>query len=973
MSINKFYDIPPEIRQRNFPASFKTLKVGGKPIAPNNYVVGELDIDYSDDKEGQTYINTIENGNTTLYGYVKMPYYERTNHNPIFGGVNRQVTTSAELDAAILASNDGDAIELMNSITYSMGESLTITASVRIYSNENNVSLISTLGAGSAAYFIDVYSEDFQFYNIGLYSNSTTPGAMIRFTTNCVNATVSDCFCSSNQATIASFAQSLFLYNNTFTPLGLQPMTLVILQNFSNQVQIKNNLFTGSQPIGFKSNTMAVYITNVALPCGGEIFFDNNDFGVDVEGQEMQTVLMCDGTPNGLDFYFSNNVIFTNSTVCSFDNQQFLGGLNNLQTVNNGVAITGDYENDFVGFFFLSSSTPGAGSYPPTFAKVRSFGNILPALGVNFPIILPVHTSTTENPVLTYSTEVFINPPSVFINPPLLAYISIDTSPGGASGVFTPMIENLNANNFNIFGISILSTSNLQAYGTSYISVINEMNMSGNNISNIGLCSALEIRGDKLLPNTPGGNITLGKTLVPDNNLIEIGEPFNRFMAIFAEGLWANSIGSATTTDVQVANDLIPQVPAIKVGTTANPFDEIVGDTVTTDNLQAVTGTDLTLYSDILPAIQGTINIGNNGQRLNNLYADYTYLTLLSSTNPYIETNKSLVPSTIALSLGLNGDSWYNLYCTNIYTERLYTNGADIELHADIIPLPDSTHKLGNSNNKFSQIFTDETQSDAVKCNTIEAITGAITFNNSIAPNTTNTKDIGSSSFRWNDIFCNRVRTDIIDGLTTTNVTLQGNLIPDINNSRTLGSASIVYTSVATRVVSSDVTIIFRPANNSNREFQMADTYFRAKQDNVQSLGLSGTKFSIAYITNGVVTGSSRHTKKDVIDCKMGLEFINKLQPKMYRYIQDEDDEPLRCGLIYEDLKQVVQESGMSFRGLHETTEEIEDEEGNGTGEFKEHHAIHYESLVAPLIKAVKELKAQNDELRKRVEILEAK
>jgi hypothetical protein len=150
----------------------------------------------------------------------------------------------------------------------------------------------------------------------------------------------------------------------------------------------------------------------------------------------------------------------------------------------------------------------------------------------------------------------------------------------------------------------------------------------------------------------------------------------------------------------------------------------------------------------------------------------------------------------------------------------------------------------------------------------------------------------------------------------------------------------------------------------------MTDTYFRAITDNVQSLGLSSTKFSVAYITNGVVTGSSREIKKDIVDCKMGLEFINKMQPKMYRYKIDKEDDPMRCGLIYEDVKSVVEESNMSFRGLHQSTEEVEDEEGNGTGEFKEHYGINYESFVAPLIGAVKELKAEIEGLKAEIAIL---
>lgn len=63
----------------------------------------------------------------------------------------------------------------------------------------------------------------------------------------------------------------------------------------------------------------------------------------------------------------------------------------------------------------------------------------------------------------------------------------------------------------------------------------------------------------------------------------------------------------------------------------------------------------------------------------------------------------------------------------------------------------------------------------------------------------------------------------------------------------------------------------------------------------------------------------------------------------------------------------------MPFKGLHKSSEEIIDEEGEGTGEFKEYYGIHYESFIPILITSVKELKTQNETLMKRIEALEKK
>ena len=63
----------------------------------------------------------------------------------------------------------------------------------------------------------------------------------------------------------------------------------------------------------------------------------------------------------------------------------------------------------------------------------------------------------------------------------------------------------------------------------------------------------------------------------------------------------------------------------------------------------------------------------------------------------------------------------------------------------------------------------------------------------------------------------------------------------------------------------------------------------------------------------------------------------------------------------------------MPFKGLHKTREEFIDEDGAGTGEFKDYYGIHYESFIPILITSVKELKTQNESLMKRIEALEKK
>ncbi len=125
----------------------------------------------------------------------------------------------------------------------------------------------------------------------------------------------------------------------------------------------------------------------------------------------------------------------------------------------------------------------------------------------------------------------------------------------------------------------------------------------------------------------------------------------------------------------------------------------------------------------------------------------------------------------------------------------------------------------------------------------------------------------------------------------------------------------------------------------------------------IMDLGQTSRRFKTIFLINNPNVGSSEKTKKDINIC-CGLQFINKLQPKTYRYIFDNNNDPLRYGLMAEELKQVLLENNMTFRGLTENT----DEEGNID------YGIAYAEFVAPLIRSVQELIIENNNLKNELE-----
>lgn len=155
---------------------------------------------------------------------------------------------------------------------------------------------------------------------------------------------------------------------------------------------------------------------------------------------------------------------------------------------------------------------------------------------------------------------------------------------------------------------------------------------------------------------------------------------------------------------------------------------------------------------------------------------------------------------------------------------------------------------------------------------------------------------------------------------------------------------------------------------------------------NQNQIGDSGTT---TYTYGAVQNRSDLRDKTDIVDIPIGINFIDKLKPKFYRwnyredYIQrdlsgniiyDQSGNPIsdvidgskkraryHSGLIAQDVKETMDELSIDF-GLYQ------DHLVNGGQDVK---TLGYAELIPILIKAVQELSAKNIELENRIKILE--
>lgn len=122
-------------------------------------------------------------------------------------------------------------------------------------------------------------------------------------------------------------------------------------------------------------------------------------------------------------------------------------------------------------------------------------------------------------------------------------------------------------------------------------------------------------------------------------------------------------------------------------------------------------------------------------------------------------------------------------------------------------------------------------------------------------------------------------------------------------------------------------------------------------QDNAQSAGKSGNRFTEVWATNGTIQTSDDREKEEEEDSDRGLSFIRKLRPIKYRW--KEGDGRTYYGLSAQQIKQVIDQEGKDFGGY------VYDAETDA-------HALNYASFVAPLIAAVQELSTRIDALEAR-------
>lgn len=103
---------------------------------------------------------------------------------------------------------------------------------------------------------------------------------------------------------------------------------------------------------------------------------------------------------------------------------------------------------------------------------------------------------------------------------------------------------------------------------------------------------------------------------------------------------------------------------------------------------------------------------------------------------------------------------------------------------------------------------------------------------------------------------------------------------------------------------------------------------------------------------------SDERLKENIVEINNGLELINKLRPVKFQF-KTEENGPVSYGLIAQEVEPHFDENDNVVNKMTPAEDGVE------------YLSINYDSFIAPLISAVKELSAKNEELEARLAALE--
>jgi hypothetical protein len=444
-----------------------------------------------------------------------------------------------------------------------------------------------------------------------------------------------------------------------------------------------------------------------------------------------------------------------------------------------------------------------------------------------------------------------------------------------------------------------LGSSNFR-FRNVYVANLNFSQISGNTFSS----SSGPLTFTTPLATDP---VQINRDLVPSlNNTYRVGTSALKWLAVYGTTLFSNSIDGGGQPVVFNGSVRPINSGSYFLGSSDRVWAQghitsLFNTTLNTRTVAGNTGGDLILTTSsagnvisvdrhIVPVGTGLTNLGGSTNRYATVFTNSVDVptlsanTLSSSTGNLLITapqptdlvtvNRDLVPSSNeGNNLGLSGQRWGNIRGASVIT-NLIGNGANtLSFDSSVAPLADLTKSLGTSSNRFLDANVGTVTASTVAGDTLTTSTHndllvttanpvhKISVQRSVLPTSDGTLDLGSSSLKYNNLYCNVINApsfnvDTISTATTTDLTLTTqsssntvktprNFTPTVTNTQTLGTSSLTWSQAY-------ATTVFTGTVSNSGSPMLFNGSIRPSSDNIFFLGTTGLRFSWGYIRNCV-------------------------------------------------------------------------------------------------------------------------
>jgi len=287
---------------------------------------------------------------------------------------------------------------------------------------------------------------------------------------------------------------------------------------------------------------------------------------------------------------------------------------------------------------------------------------------------------------------------------------------------------------------------------------------------------------------------------------------------------------------------------------------------------------------------------------------------------------------------------------TDAATNRVMLLGVTINNHRNMLPYIDGGTDLGSVSNKFNEIYGNNIRAhtslytDSIRpysSSPVHFHNTSITTDNgySLAVDRVQSTASNRDLFLGNDSLTKMVLKNGASG----NVELVAPaIVPPTDTTNSIGTGAFRFGSINGMIVSAWTKVNTELIQHlGSGIIELDGASIRPNTNATQNLGDATKRWAEVYATNGTINTSDRNSKKDIQLIKNALQFVRKLQPVQYKWIENSHGRT-HTGFIAQDVLS-ANPLGLAdnWAGYVDT--------GNGLG-------LRYSEFISVNTQAIKEL-----------------